>query len=113
MVSQHKLSERHACALVGLSRDSYRHPVIASALNQELKQKIVQTAHERRRWGYRTTCNRLHAIQFSSFKPLTRPKSFTLLVTTVASRLRAWAAIIKSFAPIIWPFFLRSARISA
>ena len=53
MVSQHKLSERHACALVGLSRDSYRHPVVASTLNEELRQKIVQTAHERRRWGYR------------------------------------------------------------
>jgi len=53
MVSQHQLSERHACALVGLSRDSYRHPGVASALNQELCAKIVQTAHERRRWGYR------------------------------------------------------------
>jgi putative transposase len=53
MVSQHKLSERHACTLVGLSRDSYRHPSAPSALNEELRQKIVQTAHERRRWGYR------------------------------------------------------------
>ena len=53
MVSQHKLSERHACSLVGLSRESYRHPSAPGALNEELRQKIVQTAHERRRWGYR------------------------------------------------------------
>ena len=53
MVNHHKLSERHACALVGLSRDSYRHEIQASGLNVELRQKIVQIAHERRRWGYR------------------------------------------------------------
>ena len=26
MIKQFDLSERHACRLVGLSRDSYRHP---------------------------------------------------------------------------------------
>ena len=53
MVSEHHLSERHACALVGLSRDTYRHVGQTSALNVELHQHIVQTAHARRRWGYR------------------------------------------------------------
>ena len=53
MVEHHKLSERHACALVGLSRDTYRHESQASALNVELREHIVQTAHARRRWGYR------------------------------------------------------------
>ena len=53
MVGEHHLSERHACALVGLSRDTYRHVSQTSALNVELREKIVQTAHERRRWGYR------------------------------------------------------------
>lgn len=53
MVGEHHLSERHACALVGLSRDTYRHVSHTSALNVELREKIVQTAHERRRWGYR------------------------------------------------------------
>ena len=47
------MSERHACALVGLSRDTYRHVGQTSALNVELRQHIVQTAHARRRWGYR------------------------------------------------------------
>ena len=53
MVNCHKLSERHACALVGLSRDSYRHEIQASGLNVELRQKIVQIAYERRRWAPR------------------------------------------------------------
>ena len=53
MVTEHRLSERHACALVGLSRDAYRHVGQASALNVELRDKIIQTAHQRRRWGYR------------------------------------------------------------
>ena len=47
------MSERHACALVGLSRDTYRHVGKTSALNMELREQIVQTAHARRRWGYR------------------------------------------------------------
>ena len=53
MVCEHRMSERHACALVGLSRDSYRHVGQTSALNLELRDQIVQTAHTRRRWGYR------------------------------------------------------------
>ena len=52
-MSEHRLSERQACALVGLSRDAYRHVCQSSALNSELREQIVQTAHQRRRWGYR------------------------------------------------------------
>ena len=53
MVSEHRTSERHACDLVGLSRDTYRHEGQTSALNMELREQIVQTAHTRKRWGYR------------------------------------------------------------
>jgi putative transposase len=53
MVSEHHLSERHACALVGLSRDTYRNIPQPSTLNAELLGKIIETAHTRRRWGYR------------------------------------------------------------
>ena len=53
MVAEHRMSERHACALVGLSRDTYRHVGQISAFNVELREQIVQTAHKRRRWGYR------------------------------------------------------------
>ena len=47
------MSERHACALVGLSRDTLRHEGTPSALNVKLRQEIVAVAHQRRRWGYR------------------------------------------------------------
>lgn len=53
MVNEHQMSERHACALVGPSRDTYRHVGHASALNVELRDQIIQTAHTRGRWGYR------------------------------------------------------------
>ena len=65
-LTDHQLSERHACALVGLSRDSYRHPVVTSTLNQELLGKIVQTAHERRRWGYPQAVRTDHGPEFIS-----------------------------------------------
>jgi len=58
MIEQHHLSERRACRLVGLSRDAYRHPPVPSALNAELRGKIVELAHVRRRFGYR----RLHDL---------------------------------------------------
>lgn len=53
MVREHHLSERRACWLVGLSRDAYRNPPAATPLNQDLKGKIVELAHVRRRFGYR------------------------------------------------------------
>ena len=53
MLIEHRMSERHACSLVGLSRDTYRRESQTSALNVELRSKIVETAHARRRWGYR------------------------------------------------------------
>jgi putative transposase len=53
MVIEHELSERRACALVGLSRDTYRNPAPVSALNQQLSAQIAQIAHTRRRAGYR------------------------------------------------------------
>ena len=53
MVNHHQLSERHACALVGQSRDANRHESQTSACNMELRSKIVEIAHTRRRWSYR------------------------------------------------------------
>ena len=53
MVAEHQMSERHACALVGLSRDACRHVSQASVLNVQLREEIVDVAHRRRRWGYR------------------------------------------------------------
>ena len=53
MVMEHHLSERHACTLVGLSRDSYRNPARPSELNTTLSHQISEIAHTRRRAGYR------------------------------------------------------------
>ena len=47
------MSERRAGRLVGLSRDSYRHPPVASTQTEALKTRIVEIAHARRRFGYR------------------------------------------------------------
>ena len=53
MVTEHHLSERRACRLVGLCRDSYRHPPQTDAMTQALSKRIVEIAHARRRFGYR------------------------------------------------------------
>jgi putative transposase len=53
MVEQFHMSERRACRLVGLARDSYRNPPEQSEMNQALSAKIVEIAHVRRRFGYR------------------------------------------------------------
>ena len=47
------LSERRACRLVGLSRDSYRNPLEVDEMTQQLSGKIIEIAHARRRFGYR------------------------------------------------------------
>ena len=53
MINEHHLSERRACGLVGLSRDSFRHPPQPDQATIELSGKIVEIAHARRRFGYR------------------------------------------------------------
>lgn len=53
MIERCDLSERRACRLVGLSRDSYRHPPQDDAVTKNLKEQIIQNAHARRRFGYR------------------------------------------------------------
>jgi putative transposase len=53
MVLKCERSQRRACALVGISRDSYRNPAPPSALNAALGAQIIDLAHARRRAGYR------------------------------------------------------------
>ena len=55
MVKEQHLSDRHACTMVGLSRDSYPNPALMSALNLRLSAKITEIAHTRRRAGHQTT----------------------------------------------------------
>lgn len=66
MVEQFHLSERRACRLVGLARDSYRHPPQESELNQQLSVKIVEIAHARRRFGYPLAVRTDNGPEFTS-----------------------------------------------
>lgn len=50
------ISERRACRLVGLSRSVLRYEAQRDSSNEGLKARLVELAHERRRFGYR----RLH-----------------------------------------------------
>ena len=59
MVEQLAISERRACRYAGLSRTSYREPPRMNASTAELSTRIVELAHERRRFGYRRMHNPL------------------------------------------------------
>jgi putative transposase len=74
MVSEHHLSERRACRLVGLSRDSYRHPPQADQATVELHEKIVEIAHVRRRFGYR----RIHDLLRPEFPGVNHKRVYRL-----------------------------------
>jgi putative transposase len=52
------ISARRACRLVGLSRTVLHYEPKADPSNAALEQRLVELAHERRRFGYR----RLHAL---------------------------------------------------
>lgn len=53
MLHETSISEPRACALVGLARDIWRHPPGRAQADQNMSQRIVDLAHERRRFGYR------------------------------------------------------------
>jgi putative transposase len=61
MLEATSISERRACALVGLSRDSWRHLPQRAQHDQVTSQRIVELAHERRRFGYRRIGDLLRA----------------------------------------------------
>lgn len=74
MIEQCDLSERRACKLVGLSRDSYRHPPQTDSMTQALSSKIVEIAHARRRFGYR----RIHDMLRPHFPGVNHKKVYRL-----------------------------------
>lgn len=53
MVQGLSVSERRACRYAGLSRTSYREPLSMNQSTASLSTRIVELAHERRRFGYR------------------------------------------------------------
>ena len=57
------LSERRACRLVGLSRDSYRYPPAPDQQTEVLSAAIIDIAQARRRFGYR----RIHDLLRPAF----------------------------------------------
>jgi putative transposase len=88
MIGEHHLSERRACRLVGLSRDAYRHPPVASPLNSELRGKIVELAHVRRRFGYR----RIHDLLRPAYPAINHKRIYRLYTEaqlTVRKRRKA------------------------
>lgn len=74
MVSEHHLSERRACRLVGLSRDSCRHPPQADQVTVELHEKIVEIARVRRSFGYW----RIHELLRSQFPGVNHKRVYRL-----------------------------------
>ncbi len=74
MIEQCDLSERRACRLVGLSRDSYRHPPEVDPMNQDLQKSIVEIAHARRRFGYR----RIHDLLRPEFPGVNHKRVYRL-----------------------------------
>ena len=74
MIEEHQLSERRACRLVGLSRDSFRHAPVPSVQTEALKAKIVEIAHARRRFGYR----RVHDLLRPEFPGVNHKRVYRL-----------------------------------
>ncbi|MFN3913963.1 MAG: IS3 family transposase [Aquabacterium sp.] len=74
MIEQHHLSERRACRLVGLSRDSYRNPPVVDEATLQLSTKIVEIAQVRRRFGYR----RIHDLLRTQFPGVNHKRVYRL-----------------------------------
>ena len=74
MVEEHQLSERRACSLVGLSRDSYRNPPQPDQLTRDLGECIVDIAHVRRRFGY----TRIHDLLRQEFPGVNHKRVYRL-----------------------------------
>ena len=74
MVEQCELSERRACRLVGLTRDSYRNPPRPNQSTQRLMARMVDLAYTRRRFGYR----RIHDMLGPEFAGVNHKKVYRL-----------------------------------
>jgi putative transposase len=88
MVVEHHLSERRACRLVGLSRDSYRNPPEADQATLNLRSKIVEISQVRRRFGYR----RIHDLLRPEFPGVNHKRVYRLYTEanlTVRKRRKA------------------------
>ncbi len=74
MLDARALSERRACRLAGLSRDTFRHRPEPNAATQALSARIIELAQVRRRFGYR----RLHDLVRLEFPDVNHKKVYRL-----------------------------------
>jgi putative transposase len=74
MVEQYHLSERHACRLMGLSRDSYKHSPETESMTRVLTGKIVAIAQVRQRFGY----PRIHDLLRPEFPDVNHKRVYRL-----------------------------------
>jgi len=74
MIERHDLSERRACRLVGLARDSYRHPPVPDEKTRVLSAAIIDMALCLRRFGYR----RIHDLICPQFAPVNHKRIYRL-----------------------------------
>ena len=74
MIERINLSERRACRLVGLTRDSYRHPPVPTRHTEALSAAIIDIAQARRRFGYR----RIHDLLRPEFPEVNHKRVYRL-----------------------------------
>ena len=74
MIEKLNLSERRACRLVGLTRDSYRHPPVPTRHTEALSAAIIDIAQVRRRFGYR----RIHDLLRPEFPDVNHKRVYRL-----------------------------------
>ena len=85
MIEQFDRSERRACRLVGLARDSYRNPPVRSQQTEALSAAIIDIAQVRRRFGYR----RIHDLLRPEFPDVNHKRVYRLYsVAKLAVRKR-------------------------
>jgi len=85
MIDRFDRSERRACRLVGLSRDSYRNPPVPDQQTATLSAAIIDIAQVRRRFGYR----RIHDLLRPEFPDVNHKRVYRLYsVAKLAVRQR-------------------------
>jgi putative transposase len=81
------LSERSSCKLVDLNRSTRRYTAREHD-DKELREKIVQIAHERRRFGYRRITAKIRKEQERANQPPVNPKRVYRIYTEENLKVR-------------------------
>ena len=74
MCEQYAISQRRACRLVGLARTSCQRVPVPDQATQALQCRIVEIAHQRRRFGYR----RVHDLLKPEFPGVNHKRVYRL-----------------------------------